>query len=143
MVINYDLPNEIDEYVHRIGRTGRVGHEGKAISFYDSTRDSELAQHLVRILSGAGQPVPDFLSGSGGGGYGGENFGAVDSRGVSSCNITILFLILMLGRPIYNFLYVILNIYKLLLTYRWQMVMLAAAGMKYGMIKHELENLPN
>ena len=27
-VINYDLPNDIDEYVHRIGRTGRVGNVG-------------------------------------------------------------------------------------------------------------------
>lgn len=35
LVINYDLPKSIDEYVHRIGRTGRLGNQGKAISFYD------------------------------------------------------------------------------------------------------------
>ena len=29
-VINYDLPNEIDSYVHRIGRTGRIGQKGQA-----------------------------------------------------------------------------------------------------------------
>lgn len=34
-VINYDMPKDIDEYVHRIGRTGRLGNEGKATSFYD------------------------------------------------------------------------------------------------------------
>lgn len=34
-IINYDLPREIDEYVHRIGRTGRVGNCGKATSFYE------------------------------------------------------------------------------------------------------------
>lgn len=34
-VINYDLPKEIDSYVHRIGRTGRVGNIGKATSFVD------------------------------------------------------------------------------------------------------------
>lgn len=34
-VVNYDLPKGIDEYVHRIGRTGRVGNVGKATSFYD------------------------------------------------------------------------------------------------------------
>jgi superfamily II DNA/RNA helicase len=34
-VINYDLPESIDEYVHRIGRTGRVGNTGKATSFFD------------------------------------------------------------------------------------------------------------
>jgi len=32
-VINYDLPNEPETYVHRIGRTGRAGHRGIAISF--------------------------------------------------------------------------------------------------------------
>ena len=35
-VVNFDMPEEIDEYVHRIGRTGRVGNVGKATSFYDS-----------------------------------------------------------------------------------------------------------
>jgi len=32
-VINYDLPNNIDDYIHRIGRTGRAGKPGKAITF--------------------------------------------------------------------------------------------------------------
>ncbi|MBU2885147.1 DEAD/DEAH box helicase [Gilvimarinus agarilyticus] len=31
-VVNYDLPNEIDEYIHRIGRTGRAGAKGEAVS---------------------------------------------------------------------------------------------------------------
>ena len=34
-VVNFDLPEFIDEYVHRIGRTGRVGNTGKATSFFD------------------------------------------------------------------------------------------------------------
>ncbi len=33
LVINYDLPDDTENYVHRIGRTGRAGHEGRAISF--------------------------------------------------------------------------------------------------------------
>ena len=33
IVLNYDLPDDIENYVHRIGRTGRAGHEGRAISF--------------------------------------------------------------------------------------------------------------
>ncbi len=33
LVINYDLPDDVEHYVHRIGRTGRAGHEGRAISF--------------------------------------------------------------------------------------------------------------
>ncbi|MGE8428502.1 MAG: DEAD/DEAH box helicase [Sphingobacterium sp.] len=35
LVINYDLPNVPETYVHRIGRTGRAGQEGKAVSFCD------------------------------------------------------------------------------------------------------------
>eukprot|EP00341_Mesodinium_pulex_P005812 CAMPEP_0116893620 /NCGR_PEP_ID=MMETSP0467-20121206/3559_1 /TAXON_ID=283647 /ORGANISM="Mesodinium pulex, Strain SPMC105" /LENGTH=74 /DNA_ID=CAMNT_0004563363 /DNA_START=1314 /DNA_END=1538 /DNA_ORIENTATION=+ len=33
LVINYEMPNNLDDYKHRIGRTGRIGNEGKAISF--------------------------------------------------------------------------------------------------------------
>ena len=81
MVINYDLPNTIEEYVHRIGRTGRIGHTGRAISFYDSANDSELASSLVQILTDAHQEVPSFLgSASGGGGGGNGGFGASDHR---------------------------------------------------------------
>lgn len=50
-VVNYDLPKEIDEYVHRIGRTGRCGNLGKATSFYDPESNMDLARHLVRCLS--------------------------------------------------------------------------------------------
>lgn len=44
------MPNSIDEYVHRIGRTGRLGNAGRAVSFYDSGTDSGIASELVRIL---------------------------------------------------------------------------------------------
>lgn len=50
-MINYDLPNDIEEYVHRIGRTGRVGNVGRSISFYDPDRDSDKAGRLVEKLS--------------------------------------------------------------------------------------------
>lgn len=33
LVVNYDLPDDLDNYVHRIGRTGRAGHQGKAVTF--------------------------------------------------------------------------------------------------------------
>jgi len=80
-VINYDLPNNIDEYVHRIGRTGRVGNTGRATSFYDSGSDfdTSIASDLVRILSDAQQEVPDFLQGAGSGG--GGAFGAAGGFG--------------------------------------------------------------
>ena len=50
-VINYDLPSSIDEYVHRIGRTGRCGNLGKATSFYTHDQDAPLVKSLVRILT--------------------------------------------------------------------------------------------
>ncbi|EAA35674.1 DEAD-domain-containing protein [Neurospora crassa] len=63
-VINFDLPSTmyggIEEYVHRIGRTGRIGHRGLATSFY-TERDEDLASVLTRTLLETGQEVPDFL----------------------------------------------------------------------------------
>ena len=50
----------ITEYVHRIGRTARIGNRGKATSFYNE-RDEELAPALVNILLESGCAVPDFL----------------------------------------------------------------------------------
>ncbi|XP_071036123.1 probable ATP-dependent RNA helicase vasa-like isoform X2 [Parasteatoda tepidariorum] len=61
-VINYDLPKTIDEYVHRIGRTGRVGNLGKATSFYDPEADRDLVRSLKKILIDAQQEIPDWLS---------------------------------------------------------------------------------
>ncbi|KAK5717381.1 hypothetical protein LTR15_009275 [Elasticomyces elasticus] len=64
-VINYDLPSNmyggIQEYVHRIGRTARIGHQGLATSFY-TDRDEDLAQDLVNILVECECEVPEFLS---------------------------------------------------------------------------------
>lgn len=49
-MVNYDLPKTIDEYVHRIGRTGRVGNQGIAASLYDPEQDKELAADLLNCL---------------------------------------------------------------------------------------------
>merc|ERR1711972_917643 len=64
----YDLTNDVDEYVHRIGRTGRMGNLGKATSFFDAESDAEIAGPLVKLLSDAGTDVPDCLQSAGGGG---------------------------------------------------------------------------
>ena len=53
-VVNYDLPTEPESYVHRIGRTGRAGAEGLAISFCTS----EERQDLIAIEKLIGQKVP-------------------------------------------------------------------------------------
>lgn len=42
-VINYDIPQELEYYVHRIGRTGRAGKEGKAITFFTPRQKNALA----------------------------------------------------------------------------------------------------
>ena len=54
-VVNYDLPKCIDEYVHRIGRTGRLGNTGFATSFFDSKVDTGLAGSLVLVLTNSQQ----------------------------------------------------------------------------------------
>ncbi|XP_042731280.1 probable ATP-dependent RNA helicase DDX4 [Lagopus leucura] len=60
-VINFDLPNTIEDYVHRIGRTGRCGNTGKAVSFFDDQSDGHLVQSLLKVLSEAHQEVPVWL----------------------------------------------------------------------------------
>ena len=59
-VINFDLPSEVDEYVHRIGRTGRAGNTGWATSFFNES-NMKIAPGLVDLLSEAKQDVPDKL----------------------------------------------------------------------------------
>ncbi|ESN91039.1 hypothetical protein HELRODRAFT_90549, partial [Helobdella robusta] len=59
-VINYDFPHNIEEYVHRVGRTGRAGKEGIAISFLTKF-DDKYAAELIRIMEEAKQHVPDEL----------------------------------------------------------------------------------
>lgn len=96
-VINFDLPSDVEEYVHRIGRTGRMGNLGVATSFFNDTNRS-LARDLVELLVEAKQDVPNWLtstaadgrlgggsrragSRSGGGRFGsGSGFGARDFR---------------------------------------------------------------
>jgi len=75
LVINYDFPQNVEDYVHRIGRTGRAGRKGTAITFF-TREDSRKATKLIKILSEAGQEVPPELEtlsrsapmGGGGGG---------------------------------------------------------------------------
>ncbi|KAG8534155.1 uncharacterized protein KY384_000999 [Bacidia gigantensis] len=63
-VINYDLPGSeyggIDEYVHRIGRTARIGNQGQATSFFNE-RNEDLAESLAKTLMETGSEIPDFL----------------------------------------------------------------------------------
>lgn len=51
LVINYDLPDQLEDYVHRIGRTGRAGTAGKAISFAVPEQKNDIRQieRLIKI----------------------------------------------------------------------------------------------
>uniref|UniRef100_A0A7N4PF35 RNA helicase n=1 Tax=Sarcophilus harrisii TaxID=9305 RepID=A0A7N4PF35_SARHA len=59
-VINFDLPSDIEEYVHRIGRTGRVGNLGLATSFFND-RNANITKDLLDLLVEAKQEVPSWL----------------------------------------------------------------------------------
>ncbi|CAO2177039.1 unnamed protein product [Urochloa humidicola] len=60
VVINYDFPTGVEDYVHRIGRTGRAGATGVAYTFF-CDQDSKYAADLIKILEGAKQKVPRDL----------------------------------------------------------------------------------
>jgi len=57
LVVNYDLPDDAEDYVHRIGRTGRAGKTGHAISFATPTqrRDVKKIEDLIRMTLPRGQ----------------------------------------------------------------------------------------
>lgn len=97
-VINYDYPNNSEDYIHRIGRTGRAGANGTAITLFTADSkcllmnitmamtnnfpDSKQARDLVAVLQEAKQQIDPRLhemarySGGGGGGrYGGRGYG--------------------------------------------------------------------
>lgn len=60
-VINYDLPREIEDYVHRIGRTGRAGKTGVATSFIGRECDELMLLDLKHLLREANQKIPPVL----------------------------------------------------------------------------------
>jgi ATP-dependent RNA helicase DDX3X len=82
-VVNYDLPTDIDDYVHRIGRTGRAGNTGISTAFFNRGNRG-VVRDLIDLLKEANQEVPTFLEsiaregagfGGGGGGRGGRGGG--------------------------------------------------------------------
>uniref|UniRef100_A0A453E5D7 RNA helicase n=1 Tax=Aegilops tauschii subsp. strangulata TaxID=200361 RepID=A0A453E5D7_AEGTS len=63
-VINYDFPGSLEDYVHRIGRTGRAGATGTAYSFFTAA-NARFAKDLISILVEAGQKVSPELANMG------------------------------------------------------------------------------
>jgi len=61
-VINYDMPIEIEHYIHRIGRTGRCGKTGIATTFVNKQSSPVTLLDLKALLVEAKQRLPDFLA---------------------------------------------------------------------------------
>merc|ERR1719262_703905 len=59
-VINYDMPRQIEDYIHRIGRTGRAGATGSSYSFLTQS-NARMASELIEVLKEANQNVPKEL----------------------------------------------------------------------------------
>jgi len=60
-VINFDLPADIDDYVHRIGRTGRAGNVGKSTAFFNMHHDRPICSLLIDVLAESNQEIPEWL----------------------------------------------------------------------------------
>ncbi|KAG8372738.1 hypothetical protein BUALT_Bualt12G0098000 [Buddleja alternifolia] len=60
-VINFDLPRAVDDYVHRIGRTGRAGKSGLATAFFND-KNAPIAKSLVELMQEANQEIPTWLT---------------------------------------------------------------------------------
>ncbi|KAH9840053.1 ATP-dependent RNA helicase ded-1 [Rhodofomes roseus] len=59
-VVNYDLPSDIDDYVHRIGRTGRAGNTGVATAFFNRG-NKNIVRDMLELLREANQEIPAWL----------------------------------------------------------------------------------
>lgn len=88
-VVNYDLPTDIDDYVHRIGRTGRAGNTGLSTAFFNRGNRG-IVREMVDLLKEAHQDIPAWLEaiareGTGfGGSSGGRSGRAGGGRGRGS-----------------------------------------------------------
>ena len=60
-VINFDMPSDVEEYVHRIGRTGRMGNLGLATSFFNE-KNRNLTKELVELIVESNQELPGKTS---------------------------------------------------------------------------------
>jgi len=66
-VVNYDVPKTLEDYIHRIGRTGRGGARGTAVTFFPAEAYKpdvlRMARHITKAIRDVGQSPPDSLVG--------------------------------------------------------------------------------
>ncbi|KAI8052473.1 P-loop containing nucleoside triphosphate hydrolase protein [Syncephalis plumigaleata] len=60
LVINYDFPQTVQSYIHRIGRTGRAGREGEAITLFTND-DVDFLRSIVNVMKESGCDVPEWM----------------------------------------------------------------------------------
>ena len=61
LVINFRCPNHMEDYIHRIGRTGRAGKKGLAYTFIDPDEEDLYAEDIIKVLEISNQNVSDEL----------------------------------------------------------------------------------
>lgn len=59
--MNYDAPNHYEDYVHRVGRTGRAGNKGWAYTFILPTGQEKISGEVCRAFETAGVKAPEDL----------------------------------------------------------------------------------
>ncbi|CAE6423999.1 unnamed protein product [Rhizoctonia solani] len=60
LVINYDFPQSVQSYIHRIGRTGRAGREGEAVTYFTNL-DAPYLKMIANVLKASNNPVPEWM----------------------------------------------------------------------------------
>lgn len=60
MVINYDFPQTVASYIHRIGRCGRAGRKGTAITFF-TKEDGPYLKSVVNVVRASGGHVAEWM----------------------------------------------------------------------------------
>ncbi|KAF2189687.1 DEAD-domain-containing protein [Zopfia rhizophila CBS 207.26] len=59
LVVNYDCPTHLEDYVHRCGRTGRAGNTGTAVTFIENPGQERFAFNIVKALIQSSQEIPE------------------------------------------------------------------------------------
>eukprot|EP00461_Guttulinopsis_vulgaris_P002552 UN02553 len=107
-VINFTFPLTIEDYVHRIGRTGRAGKKGNAWTFFNGKEDKQHAGSLQLIMKKADQEIPEELA----------KFGMVIKKKLMQCMVIMVQrVMLMLPRKnilnsMINQLLIVIQIYN-------------------------------
>ncbi|KAI3985659.1 hypothetical protein MKX01_033942 [Papaver californicum] len=102
-VINYDFPKCLEDYIHRIGRTGRAVAKSKAFTFL-TDKNAKIAKELTKILREAGQVVSPSLAALARSSYSSYSGGGIDKLLGFLCKRHLQFLFWRNWRGVINLL---------------------------------------